>query len=99
MASDEVFSVALDANASRIVSGSGDGTIKIWNAGSGEEIRTLKGHKDEVKAVAFSPDGKLWTAIGWKPNGEKCPVTNAVDGNGVMVFYNEHGTEDSRHTF
>jgi hypothetical protein len=44
-------------------------------------------------------DGKLWTAVKWKPNGEKCPVTNIVNGNGVMVWYNDDGTEDRRTTY
>ena len=36
----------------------------------------------------------------WKPNGEKCLVTNIdKDGNGVMVVYNEDGTESSRTTY
>ena len=40
------------------------------------------------------------TAIGWKPNGEKCPVTNVVDGNGVKVEYNiKDGTEIRRGTY
>ena len=44
-------------------------------------------------------DGKPWTAVGWKPNGEKCPVTNIVDGNGVLVWYDDDGTEFFRTTF
>ena len=35
----------------------------------------------------------------WKPNGEKCPVTNVKDGNGVMVSYKEDGTEFDRVTY
>ena len=27
----------------------------------------------------------------WKPNGEKCPVTNLKDGNGVVVGWYENG--------
>ena len=27
----------------------------------------------------------------WKPNGEKCPVTNVVDGNGLVVIYDDDG--------
>ena len=38
-------------------------------------------------------DGKLMSAVKWKPNGEKCPVTNVVDGTGVEVYYNDDGTE------
>jgi antitoxin component YwqK of YwqJK toxin-antitoxin module len=44
-------------------------------------------------------DGRLITAIVWRPNGEKCPDTNVVKGNGVWVLYNEDGTEFVRHTY
>ena len=37
--------------------------------------------------------GKLKSVMVWKPNGEKCPVTNVVNGNGVVVVYEEDGTE------
>ena len=39
----------------RIVSGSSDNTIKIWDALSGQLINTLTGHHDDVWSVAFSP--------------------------------------------
>ena len=39
------------------------------------------------------------TAVVWKPNGKKCPDTNVVDGNGVVVVYNEDGTERVRLTY
>ena len=32
-------------------------------------------------------NGRLVDAIAWKLNGEKCPITNFVDGNGVLVHY------------
>ena len=44
-------------------------------------------------------DGKIWTAVAWKPNGEKCPVSNVVRGNGVWVEYNDDGTEKYRRTY
>ena len=44
-------------------------------------------------------DGKLMSAEAWKPNGEKCPVTNVNDGNGVWVLYNDDGTELVRRTY
>ena len=34
-----------------------------------------------------SRDDRLMSAVRWKPNGEKCPVTNVKDGNGVDVCY------------
>jgi hypothetical protein len=47
-------------------------------------------------------NGKLLTAVSWKPNGEKCPVTNVANGNGVRVWYRETpvGMEKGgRHTY
>ena len=38
-------------------------------------------------------DGKLMTAVVWKPDGAKCPVTNVVNGNGVWGHYQPDGNE------
>jgi len=51
-------SVSFSPDGKRIVSGSWDKTLKIWDAKSGQEIITLKGHTDGVNSVSFSPDGK-----------------------------------------
>ena len=45
-------------NSKYIVSGSSDHTVRIWEASSGELLRTLEGHTDMVNSVAWSPDGK-----------------------------------------
>jgi WD40 repeat protein len=34
------------------------GEIKLWNVGTGKERATLKGDRDGVLSVAYSPDGK-----------------------------------------
>src|SRR5262249_38625602 len=34
------------------------GTVKVWDAQTGQETLTLKGHTSGVYSVAFSPDGK-----------------------------------------
>jgi formylglycine-generating enzyme required for sulfatase activity len=39
------------------VTGSTDETAKVWDAQSGKELLTLKGHSSSVNPVAFSPDG------------------------------------------
>ncbi|RYP27056.1 hypothetical protein DL767_007830 [Monosporascus sp. MG133] len=54
---DDVSSVAFSPEGSRLVSGSFDGTIKIWDAATGACLSTLTGHDDSVSSVAFSPDG------------------------------------------
>src|ERR1700691_6274143 len=57
--SGSVSSVAFSPDARILASGSADSTIKLWEAGSGRELRTLQGHSAFVFAVAFSPDGHL----------------------------------------
>ena len=55
-----------------------------------------------IKVLAMEgnfKDGKTMSVKAWKPNGEKCPVTNVKDGSGVVVVYNEGGTESGRQTF
>ena len=52
-----VMSVAFSPDGSRIASGSGDKTVRIWDAKTGVHLSTLTGHSNWVWSVAFSPDG------------------------------------------
>jgi WD40 repeat protein len=52
-----VYSVAVSPDGGKIVSGSDDKTVKVWDLGTGACMRTLTGHTAEVHSVAASPDG------------------------------------------
>src|SRR5260221_1620338 len=52
-----VRSVAFSSDGTRIVSGSGDGYVRVWDASTGAELRKLNGHSYIVVSVAFSSDG------------------------------------------
>ena len=54
---DRVTSVAFSADGKRIVSGSWDNTVKVWDVDKGQDILTLKGHTGPVESVAISADG------------------------------------------
>ncbi len=57
-----VFSAPLSPDGKFVVTASGDETVRVWEAASGQKVARMA-HEDEVRAVAFSPDGK-WLATG-----------------------------------
>ncbi len=54
----DINSVKFSPDGKLLASGGEDRTVKLWNVGTGQQIRSLNGHTDLVFTVAFSPDGK-----------------------------------------
>ena len=52
-----VTSVSFSPDGSRIVSGSGDNSMRVWDSHTGAELTRLEGHTYWVTSVSFSPDG------------------------------------------
>jgi WD40 repeat protein len=42
-----------------LASGSSDNTVKLWTLKKNKEYVTLKGHKNSISAVVFSPDSNV----------------------------------------
>lgn len=77
--------LAWHPEGARIASGSEDGVVRVWEAASGRELVTMRGHEGAVRSLAFAPDGaRLFTggvdrtARLWDPvTGEPLAVLHA----------------------
>lgn len=92
--------------------GERDGLWIWWHENGKEDFRNTYKDGEEVSHLQTSwygngqrkeeriyKDGKLISAIAREINGERCPHTNVVNGNGVMVRYKKDGGEDRRATY
>jgi len=77
--SGPVLSAAWAPDGQTILSGDWDGTIKLWDAASGQLRRTLPGTKKAVRCLAVAPDGVL-VAAGVNEKGKDLRVWDARAG-------------------
>ena len=56
--SSSVWGISISRDGKILAAASRDGTVKLWNIKTGEEIRTLRGHQSGIPDVSISPDGE-----------------------------------------
>ncbi len=91
-------SLSFSPDGKIIVSGSEDGTVKLWRQ-NGTLMRTLSGHKDKVNSATFSPDGKIiasgsqdGTVKLWNQDGTLINTLYAHKGRVISVSFSSNGT-------
>ncbi|HBI47004.1 MAG TPA: hypothetical protein DDY78_29745 [Planctomycetales bacterium] len=96
-----VSCVAVSRDGTRIASASGDGSVRLWEAATGEAMQVLSEHRGSVNWVAFSPDGDSLASAGedgrliiWDARtGEKRTEFAAGSGPLSCVAFHPSGLE------
>jgi WD40 repeat protein len=82
-----VNAVAFLPDGRRIATGGADGTVRLWDAASGRELRVFRVTSDSILEVAASPDGRYLAA----PFDETARVWDAATGRTVANLTDHDG--------
>ena len=89
---DVVLSVAYSPDGKTLASGAEDGTIKLWDVVTGQNIAILEGHVssiiNDVSSIAYSPDGKTLASGAWD---NTIKLWNVATGRNVATLQGHTG--------
>jgi WD40 repeat protein len=80
---EALTSLSYNRAGSRLVAGSRDGTVSVWDPSTGKLLHMLTGHTDQVLGVALSQDG---TRIASASRDRTVKVWDARTGNEALTF-------------
>ncbi len=90
--SDVVLCAAITSNGKYIATGSGDGTLSLWD-GDGNFLKKLDNFENSVQTVSFSKDGKVLAAF------SKVGVVYEIPSGKRRISFTKHNNSVKAATF
>ncbi|KAK4303377.1 hypothetical protein Pmani_024605 [Petrolisthes manimaculis] len=90
---DSIYSLAMNAPGTVIVSGSTEKQLRVWDPRTGNKLMKLKGHTDNVKALLVNRDGTQvisgssdGTIKLWSLGQQRCVKTIRIHEEGIWAL-------------
>lgn len=69
--------LAVSPDGRIVATGSKDGSVRLWDIGTGETLSVLQGHHGTISGLAFSPDATRLATASWDGNVALWEVSSA----------------------
>jgi WD40 repeat protein len=84
----DIRGLAFSPDGKVIASGSGRGTIRLWDAETGRELKVLPAHGSGIAGLAFSPDGKTLASASYDRTAR---LWDVAGGQAIRTFNGHAG--------
>ena len=86
---DRIYAVSFTPDNQRVVTGSYDHSLKLWDRSSGALIQTMTGHTDKIQAVAVTPDNRILSGS----LDQSIRIWNGTTGATLGTLVKDQGTQ------
>ncbi|TKR57587.1 hypothetical protein L596_030269 [Steinernema carpocapsae] len=90
---DSIYSLAMNATGTLVVSGSTEKVLRVWDPRSCAKIMKLRGHTDNVKAIVMNRDGTQCMSASsdgtirlWSIGQQRCIFSHQCHSEGVWAL-------------
>lgn len=87
-----VTAISLSADGKRLVAGGDDHRLRVWDAETGEHLKTLEGHTDWVRATRFAKDDNRLVSVAadhtvclWSLTGDESMLSRRLAGGALQA--------------